>query len=247
MTISAEVDANYARFTAQWKGDLADSIGALDAHDSDYADSYRRLVSLQAWRTSVLEQSMPEGSLAFFVEAQNDALSSHIMARTGSWRFALKALRSFLENVLSALYYADHPVELERWRKGRFRIGFSDLHQYLVDHPATHGVSQESLGLDLLKKEYATLSRAVHASGAGFRMTSDGKVNNVFVPEGPRVGKWLARERSTVLGTNLLLLGLFRADLQGSARLNLRKSVAIGIPGIVRERVKAEFGINLPV
>src|SRR5580700_8104765 len=109
-----ETEANFGAFDISWQKDMAVVSAELAKDQALYLASYRRLVSLQAWRAHV-ETRISEGSLAFFLEAQNDALTSHVFGRLGSWRSALKALRGCIDNVLFCVYYKDHPVELELW------------------------------------------------------------------------------------------------------------------------------------
>lgn len=133
MSLREEIEANYRRFESDWKQSLSNSIaitGELEL-DPTFLESYYRLTTLQAWRAGLLEALLPKESYYFYLEAQNDALVSHIQARSGSWRSALKSLRSVIENVLFALYYMDHPVELSLWgwesSESRFRSFRSTL------------------------------------------------------------------------------------------------------------------------
>ena len=83
----------------------------LDNYDIIVCDCPPNL-TIPTQNALVLEPRMTADSLAFFLEAQNDALVSHVFGNLGSWRSALKALRSCIENVAFCLYYKDHPVEL---------------------------------------------------------------------------------------------------------------------------------------
>ena len=109
-----ETETNFKNFDTAWRADMARVATELAKKDTIFLTSYRRIVSLQAWRT-FLELRISADSLAFFLEAQNDALTSHVFASLGSWRSALKALRSCIENVAFCLYYKDHPVEFRLW------------------------------------------------------------------------------------------------------------------------------------
>jgi hypothetical protein len=239
-----EIEANFENFSKTWRAEQAAVSAALEKEKATFVLSYQRIVSLHAWRSYVLQDRIGEGSLAFFLEAQNDALVSHVLAQHGSWRVALKALRSCLENVLSALYYKDHPVELELWASGASRIPFSDLFAYFEQHPALKGVPAELTGLPTLKGEFGTLSRAVHGSAKGFRMTKDGKHILLWSSAKDSLGPWSAREHEVLAGVNALLVTLFRGALTGAALPGLRKAVGIAVPTKVAAGFKA-FGVTL--
>jgi hypothetical protein len=129
-----ETEANFEAFDHDWRNSMAQVATELANDRAPFLMSYRRMVSLHAWR-AFLEKRISESSLAFFLEAQNDGLTSHVFANLGSWRSALKALRSCIENVMFCLYYKDHPVELILWEKGLHRPQISDFITYLERHP----------------------------------------------------------------------------------------------------------------
>src|ERR1700722_12137427 len=159
-----EIDANHAAFFRDWTGQAAKNWVALSKNDV-FRDSYRRLTALQAIKTHlVVAPRYTAASAAFFSEAHNDGLVSHVGASTGAWRSALQALRSCIENVLCAVYYRDHPVELELWGRGKFVIGFTELMRYAERHPQLSSIGGQISGLDTLRSEYETLSKAVHGS-----------------------------------------------------------------------------------
>jgi hypothetical protein len=240
-----EVDASFATFSANWPQQAAAAKTALDAHAGRFQSSYRRLVSLQAWREQLLDGKLSPPSLQFFLEAQNDALLSHVSARYGMWRAALQSLRSCVENVLACLYYMDHPVELALWERGKHRPGFAELHAYFVAHPALDGIASQDTGLPALKDEYAMLSKAVHGSAASFRMTQGAAGPTLWIAEPPRLGMWATRETATIRSLNMLLLALFRADLSGTQRVGLRQAVSLAVPRSQYARIHSRLGVRL--
>jgi hypothetical protein len=240
-----EVDENFATFSAGWPAEREASVTVLGSQVDKYKSSYRRLVSLQAWRSSLLEQSLSPESLAFFLEAQNDGLVSHVLARSGSWRAALKALRSLIENTCFCLYYMDHPVELELWLSGAHRIGFRALSDYFEHHPRIGGVSPADSGIDVLRNEYSTLSKAVHASASGFRMTSGMSTTQLWSADPARLGAWLTREGQVLLGVNLLLMAVFRERIAGTALPQLRYAISLAVGASRYTRLKTLHGVSL--
>jgi len=242
--LSSEIEANFEGFCAQWTAEQNEVLQELSKSKRRYLRSYTRLVSLNAWRENLLSNLLSPVSLAFFLEAQNDALLSHVLASIGCWRSALKSLRSCIENTLSCLYYKDHPVELELWQRGSHRMEFIELHKYLSRHPAISSVTASLTGLDLIKREYSTLSRAVHAF-APFRMTAGQESTSLWSASRASLGAWQTRESNVIRGLNLLLVTLFREHLQGARLPGLRAVVALAITGNIRQRIGEDLKVNL--
>jgi hypothetical protein len=186
-----------------------------------------------------------EDSKAFFFEGQNDFLISHCLARCGSFRQALKALRSAIDNIYSALYYNDHPVELKKWELGRHKLGFTELQSYFESHPSVIGKNIALTGLDPIKAEYSTLSKAVHGSAKAFRMTQNLTEVRLWGDDMASVSKWATRERAVIVNLNLLLAHLFREKLQGAGYRNLREVVGLVIPKHQHAELKTSLGISL--
>lgn len=240
-----EVDAAFDRFGATWRRELRRADDALSSSHQQYLESYRRLASLQAWKSILLENRITRDSLGFFLEAQNDGLVSHVFAALGSWRSALKSLRSCIENVCLCLYYMDHPIELELWHQGKHSLNFAAIMEYLGRHPALNSVRQSVNGLEILKKEYTILSRAVHGSAVGFRMSADDIGVRLWLSDQASLGAWATREAHTLCGINLVLLATFRNDLQGARLMDLRRAVSLAIPGSKHKDIKQFLKITL--
>jgi hypothetical protein len=243
-TLEAEIAGNFGRFCAAYKGKAQETADALAKHNGAYLDSYRRLVSIQAWRAELLESLLSPGSLAFFLEAQNDAITSHVLAAYGGWRSSLKALRSCIENVCFAMYYKDHPVELQLWDRGKHRLAYSELAAYFEVHPAFDGIGSAS-PLAQLGHEYSTLSRAVHGTGKTFRMSNEQDGVQFWTADVARLGMWGTRESHVISALNTLLLILFREHLQGGKLPNLRKAISLAIPQSRHAGIKAAFEVTL--
>lgn len=238
-----ETEANFKTFFADWRKEMDRVAAELAKENAVYLASYRRLISLQAWR-SFLEPRISEGSLAFFLEAQNDGLTSHVFANVGSFRSALKALRSCIENVAFCLYYKDHPIEFRLWEQGTHKPPISDYFAYLEQHPQRVKVGQVD-PMPPLSKEYSTLSKAVHASAKGFRMTNDVKTTLLFSEEKPGLNQWATRERVVILNLNLLLLAHYRENLAGAAEQGLREAIGFAVPNSVFAEVKTHLHVVL--
>ena len=241
--LRAEVDNNFVAFDGAWPGELNTARNALVVANSHFKDSYARITSIQAWRTSVLFKALLPDVEAFFFEAQNDLLVSHCLARCGSFRQALKALRSTIENTYAALYFMDHPVELRRWAAGSYRITFADLTAYFENHPDVS--SPTAAGVALLRGEYATLSKAVHGSAKAFRMTTDLVAVRLWSADVPSVGKWATREKAVIQGLNLLLAHLFCDKLTGTQNRNLRETMGFVLTAAQRTVLRTKLNVKV--
>lgn len=239
-----EVDCNFESFFNDFKASIVSNIDDSSYQKSVYKDSYRRLVSFQAWKSNIIESLVSEDVKAFFLEAQNDALVSHMLARQKAWRVSLICLRNCIENILVGLYYSDHPIELKLWNQGLHKLGFSECITYLLSHPDFPKRNNLD-GLERIKKEYAVLSRAVHGSSKEFRMTKTGLIEGMNSSSSNEIGKWAARERETVESLNLVLITFFRFKMQGSANLNLRKAISFSIADSRKVDIKAKYKVNL--
>jgi hypothetical protein len=217
----------------------------LSDYDSEYFSAYRRLIPLNAWREYLLAKDMGTDATAFFLEAQNDCLVSLLLARTGMWRPALQCLRGSIENVFSALYFKDHPVEYSLWMSNKFKIGFVDLKQYFSDHPRIATEDKALTGIDILGTQYRILSRAVHGAGLHFRMTQGLEVPIVYGFQKASVGRWLANQRAVLLGLNLLLACMYRDRIAGAAHATLRSVLGFAIPPATAKKMAAQWKVVL--
>jgi hypothetical protein len=225
--LADEIDENGKTFAERWPREIDENRGKLSG-DRNLVDSYRRITGVQALKTGIIEPLYGADATSFYAEAQNDALTSHVLASIGAWRPALQALRSCIENVLNAHFYADHPVELRLWSTTDFRLGFSELHAYFTKHPDLVGTGEFN-GLDVLKGEYGTLSKAVHASAPSFRMTDEAAKLLLWSDSPQRLSMWATRERRVIEGVCLLTIALHRHRLSGAALPNVRESLSFAV------------------
>lgn len=129
------------------------------------------------------------------------------------------------------------------WNSGAARIPFGELLTYFERHPALSGIEASLSGLPALKTEFGTLSRAVHGSAQGFRMTKDSKHILLWSSARDRLGPWLTREGAVLFGVNSLLTTLYRDVLAGTAMPGLRKAVSMAIPGAAGAKFK-QLGVS---
>lgn len=243
--MNAEVENNHSRFEERWVAEMNASLDGLRGNEA-YIRSYARLVSFQAWRSEILQEHISVSALQFAMEGQNDLLASYLLARVGQWRSSLQSLRAALENYANCLYFMDHPVEVKLWERGKFRNQFSDLMDYFSKHPRNLGLSQEKYGLDIIRSEYATLSKAVHASAVHFRMSSnDGP--RLFKNDIVELNKWETRNVKVCRGLNLLLLSLFREHLVAARKRNLRTAIGHSFGEADVQWIKETYSVTIKV
>lgn len=242
MTLLDEIGINCGKFHKKIHRDMSVAF-AKNAADHIFIASYTKIVGFEALDYGIREESSKE-SYRFFLEAYNDLLCSHFQATLGSFRMSLISLRNFIENILSFLYYNDHPVELQLWSQGLHRMKISSYFEYFsLSLKAKKTVSYDVLGI--LKKEYETLSRAVHASATSFRMASTESFPNIIGSSTVQTSKWDTRLRPTYTACMILVLIHFHSVFS-SSRLPLQRKVfkeAIRVHPAIQ--ACAELGINI--
>jgi hypothetical protein len=244
--LQAEINTSCVHFEDLWKSQYDNAIQQLEKYKDDYLLSYTRLVSLQAWRCELLEGKITQGAKEFYIEAQNDAILSHILARIGCWRSALQSLRSTIENVYQTIYYKDHPIELMLWENDGHRLSRMELQKYIETHPSTRNLNPNSTGIAILDKQYKTLNNAVHASAKSFRMTQNVDELKICDPDKSKLGKWMKNENDVVQGINILLLAVFSEEMQGMSYMNLKKTISLALTPKQRKMIKRDMKIVLP-
>jgi len=243
--LEKELEANFRDFRTDWTAQASANwkqLGFLDF----YERSYRRIACLHALKNELVLPNFTEGSAAFFLEAHNDALVSHVNASFGAWRTSLNALRSCIENCLNSMYYRDHPVELELWGEGKFRMGFSELLSYAEKQPRLSCFDNTKTGVQFLREEYATLSRAVHASAVDFRMTDSASSVLLWNTDKARAGMWSTRESKTIEGICLVFSFMFSDKLTGTQLSNLRGMLRFVLSSSKKAILKKDLKITIP-
>jgi len=241
-----EILNNFEAFDKQWPDDMRGAFDTLSSETVQFELSYIRICCVQAWREMFIDAGLSGAVMSFLTEAQNDLLMSHCLARVGGFRSSLKSLRACIENFYFFGYYAEHPVEMARWKLGEHRMSFSDLHSYFEVHPDLKPFPIAATSLATLKKEYATLSKAIHGSDVAFQMTAQSDSINLWSADPAGVGKWKSREASVIAAVVSILATLHRAKLQGTSRLGLRQLMKLALPLSVQARIKNQLNINLP-
>lgn len=243
MSVADDISANFVKFQAKWWAE-ATSARTENLKSPHLGSNYRFLAGYNALRENLLGPPDLGGARDFFLEAQNDGLTSLILAELGVWRASLQALRSLIENTLNGLYFIDHPVELLRWENGTYKTTFSDLQKYFSSHPVLQGQSPSLDGNTLLTAEYATLSKAVHGSARTMRMSADGAVN-LANSELARLSSWNTRFTKSLRGALLLIVALNASKLTGGQNLGTRATLFLCLTGSQKTALKTKLKITL--
>lgn len=243
--IKTEIELNFERYFNQISDEYEKCTSDLSTCKDRYKESYTRIVSINAWRETVIIPKCSADAESFFREAHNDIISAHSLARQGAWRVSLMSLRSFIENSLFGLYYMDHSIELQLWILGKHKLGFTECINYLSEHPGLRNKELITNILAELKEEYATLSKAVHGSSNNFRMSNDGKVFGVSSIDKAKLGSWLTRERAVLHCMNVIFIAFFYDSLSGARNLHLRKTMSLSIRSSTYASIKSTFNVNL--
>lgn len=243
--IRDEVVSNYEDYLSTFSGAINNNVTTFKGR-AQLIESYARVAVINALKVDLVDTHFSKDAAQFFFEAHNDALLSHVNASFGSWRPALQSLRSYMENTMSAIYYKDHPVELEKWKSGDFSIQPRELREYIATHPRLSNISAELNLKSLLDKEYGELSKAVHGSSSLFRMTSHDGKTNIANPSLAELGKWSTRERSAVNLCTLMLVCVLSDYLEGAKLPNLRDVMGIAMSTSSRTAARKHLGVNIP-
>lgn len=243
--VADNIRTNYLAFSQMSSDSIAAKIATFRG-DEKLAESYARIAAINALKIDVVVPNFPAGAAHFFFEAHNDALLSHVNASFGSWRPALQALRSFMENTMAAIYYRDHSVEFEKWKAGDFQISPKEMRTYIAEHPKLAGLVKELNMKAALDNEYSTLSKAVHGSSSLFRMTTADGMTNIANTSAADLGRWSARERSAVNICITALVGVLSDYLDGAKLQNLRAALRIAVHSKSRAALKKHMDILIP-
>lgn len=242
--IPEAIKVSYASFSDQLPATLLKNAKVLAGNDKLQA-SYCRLAGFNSIKRDIVDYQLKEGPKRFFYEAHNDLLLSHVNANLGSWRTALQSLRSFIENSLSAFYFADHSVEMRRWEAGDLKIAPKELREYFSVHPDITKLSPGFKVKEVLDQEYATLSKAVHASNNLFRMTDQDGTIAIGNPNLADLGKWATREQAAFEIVVVIAMVCLKDHVEGAKLPNLRKTLSLSLRKSCRNALNAAFGISI--
>jgi hypothetical protein len=243
--IEESIKLNYADFCNSVPAAISENIKKTKDNKL-LLESYALIASINSLKLDLISRRFSEGSARFFFEAHNDILLSHVHASYGCWKSALQSLRGFLENSLSSIYYHDHPVELQKWKAGKYRISPRDLREYIYTHPKIELVAAATQLPQALEAEYVTLSRAVHSANDLFRMTKADGSTNIGTPKAAELGKWTTREKTAINIISTVLIAFLSDELEGAKLLLVRKALSRSVSPKHKTKLKQLVGVTIP-
>lgn len=243
-SLNAELARNFNQFAREAINESEAVRNALRVEDQKYLESFKMLCAFRAFHDSIVAGESDDAQ-GFYIEAHNDLLTAHVHATNGMWRSSFKSLRSFLENFLSFLYYKDHPIELQLWKTGKFRIGAAELRKYVSAHPLVVNSSLAKSAVDSIESDYAKLSISVHASRVDYRMTAQNAYPSLSSASKVSLGQWLSQERSVIRLAIVLMLVIYQKQLRGAGSRGLRTIAGLVLSADKKARVMTELAIRL--
>ena len=243
MSISDDLRHSYSLFENDWLEQLRNKMNDEEKADA-FENSYVRIASIQSWK-SIIETIYSSTCVVYIVEAQNDLLSSLILARLGSWRVSLKSLRSSMENTAKFIYYKDHPVEQKQSEDGTYRFSFSQFLKYIEAYPYEKQPPNVIKVVDNLCREYSVLSKAVHASNARFQMSSHGPLPQMWVTSISDQSQWISRERMVINSINCLLLVMHFDLIEGTKYPEQRSVISNAISSGLHSEILTAYAVRL--
>jgi len=148
-------------------------VAKLSKIDSFLEILLNNILSLKTWITELQNNNIFSNSLVYLEEAMSNLNQALILGIIGFRIPACVMMRRSLENMISFLYYKDHPVEYFRKELGTLSTRIKDLQDYLIKYPSELVYSEvdDDKFKDLLKKIikkwdeiYRELSNYVHGS-----------------------------------------------------------------------------------
>lgn len=180
-----------------------------------FFDCYVRTLFFKNWKIgfNTLEfNSLDE----LYEELHQDVNSSYYLSTIGLYRTSNMHLRSMIELALQGIYFYEHPVELEKWRLGKFVIKHDKLKDYIKDHPRfiDKTLNQEvSLLLEQISKEWKSYSKHIHAESLDYFQTQkESEINKEFVNS--EFGKWKTNYLKIIDKVNKLYILFYNQEFK---------------------------------
>lgn len=131
----------------------------------DIFDMYWSTLIFKNWKEGINSAGCVDLN-EIFDELHQDVNASYYLSLMGLYRTANMHLRSLIELSLQLLYFYEHPVELKKWKFGKFIIKFDKLSEYLKEYPGfsdEQTLTQAGRLIDQISKEWKNYSKHIHA------------------------------------------------------------------------------------
>ncbi len=224
----------------------------LCEHDSEIEESLEMLGSLEIWNNELRQTSVATNLLP---EIWMDGYVSISFAMMGLYKYANTSLRSSIETTLRLVYFVNHPVEYEWWKKEinwHTQYSFTDVYGRKYEYFARIFQAFEKecspdkkalFGDDgqCLKTFYGALSGFIHTSPRRFQTKP-----TMFSPRYDigRFNEWLTSYKQTQTYINVLLALAFPAELKNMHVGHRSKVLEKGMLTYYRDKVKKVLTIT---
>ena len=151
-------------------------------------------------------------------EINEDVNSSFFHSYFGHYRSSHMHLRSVIELSLQFIYFYQHEVEYQRWRKADFRIKHEELIKYLIKHPQLKVKTTKNLIGDI-SNNWRKYSKYIHAEAPKHFQTNLESVQTKQISKAD-FGIWKTDFLKTGYQINKLFLLFFEADINTFPSLN---------------------------
>ncbi|MGV3631181.1 MAG: hypothetical protein ACO1O6_08240 [Bacteroidota bacterium] len=176
--------------------------------DENLYKTYRATLVFKNWKTALNSIKIKEFDL-ILNELFEDINSSFFLAFMGQYRSAHMHMRSSIELTLQLLYFYNHPIEFQKWKKGEFVIKTDKLNDYLVQHP--YFKVDVSKLLQNINNNWKHFSKHIHGeSPIFFQCEKDIRKTNSFSKKD--FGIWKSNFEKNVYFLNKLLYLFFNEE-----------------------------------
>lgn len=144
-------------------------------------------------------------------EIHEDINQAFYSALMGHYRTSHMHLRSVIELSLQLIYFHQHEVEYQQWKKGEFRIKHEELTSYLKKHPRLNNVAGKPL-IDEITKNWKHFSKHIHAEAPKYfqTLTQTAQLKKISKRD---IAIWKSNFIRTGHFVNRLLLLFFKQDI----------------------------------
>ena len=211
--IESNAQEDYTKYDIHFKN-FSDKT--LDKYkEVGFYECYLRTLYFKNWKEGL--NSITEDNLnPLLDELHQDVNSSYYLSSIGLYRTSNMHLRSLIELSLQSIYFYQHPVELEKWKCGKFVIKHDKLTDYIKEHPRFYDIETKnriSLLVEQISSKWKFFSKHIHAESLQYFQTQkESEFNQEF--SNAEFGKWKKHYLETVDKINTLFSLFFSNELK---------------------------------
>lgn len=179
--------------------------------DSTLTDCYAVTLIFKNWRLALNHIGIHRLD-GILLELHEDINASFFHAYFGHYRSAHMHLRSVIELSLQLLYFYQHEVEYELWKRAEFRIKHEELTTYLKRHPSLNSSGVDNLIIDITGA-WKKFSKHIHAEAPTYFQSNldSNSTKTICVAD---FNIWKSNFLKTGYQVNKLMLIFFKERIQ---------------------------------